>query len=74
MDAPGHALARHARERPDALALIDDRLRLTWAEVEDWVDSAAGWLDAQGFSRGAPVLWDGRSILLQRDHPKDRVE
>jgi cyclohexanecarboxylate-CoA ligase len=56
MEAPGHALARHARERPDALALIDNRLRLSWAEVEAWVDAAAGWLDAHGFSRGAPVL------------------
>ena len=50
------ALARQARERPDALALVDDRVRLSWREVAAWVDRAAGWLLASGHPRGTPVL------------------
>src|SRR4029077_11591332 len=37
------ALARQARERPAALALLDDRVRLGWGEVAAWVARAAGW-------------------------------
>lgn len=48
------ALARHARERPGALALADDRVRLTWAEIADWVERAAGFM--AGLPRGTPVL------------------
>ena len=50
------AVARHARERPDACALADDRARLSWGELKAWVDRAAGWLLARGLSRGAPML------------------
>jgi cyclohexanecarboxylate-CoA ligase len=50
------ALARQARERPGALSLMDDRVRLTWGEVAAWVDRAAGWLRERGLPRGAPVL------------------
>ncbi len=50
------ALARQARERPAATALIAGPVRLTWGEVKDWVDRAAGWFLAQGLPRGAPVL------------------
>lgn len=50
------ALARHARERPDAVALGDDRVTLNWAEVAAWVEAAAGWFVAQGLPRHAPVL------------------
>ena len=50
------ALARHARERPGAPALIDDQARLTWGDVAAWVEAAAGWLVARGLPRGAVVL------------------
>lgn len=50
------ALARHARERPGACALADDRVRLTWREVEHWSGRAAGWLAAHKLARGAAVL------------------
>ena len=50
------ALARQARERPGALALVDDRVRLTWSETAEWVARAAGWLRAQALPRGASVL------------------
>lgn len=50
------ALARQARERPAAPALIDDRVRLTWGEAADWVGRAAGWLRQSGLQRAAAVL------------------
>ncbi|MCL4798589.1 MAG: acyl--CoA ligase [Burkholderiales bacterium] len=50
------ALERHARERPGAAALVDDRDRLTWGAVKAWVDRAAGWFGAQRLPRGAAVL------------------
>ena len=50
------ALARHARERPAAPALVAGRVRLNWGEVKHWVDGAAGWLLALGLPRGASVL------------------
>ena len=50
------ALARHARERPAAPALVSGHIRLSWAEAKHWVDSAAGWLLALGLPRGASVL------------------
>lgn len=50
------AVARHARERPQAVALSDDRARLTWLEAKAWVDRAAGWLLALGLPRGSSVL------------------
>ncbi len=50
------ALARHARERPIAASIVDERVRLTWSDVKTWVDSAAGWLLARGLRRGATVL------------------
>ncbi|HWX82173.1 MAG TPA: class I adenylate-forming enzyme family protein [Xanthobacteraceae bacterium] len=50
------ALARQARERPAALALLDDRVRLGWGEVAAWVARAAGWLRTLDLPRGATVL------------------
>ncbi len=50
------ALARHAREQPDRLALVDDRVRLKWQEVAEWVEAAAGALAVHASSRRAPVL------------------
>jgi acyl-CoA synthetase (AMP-forming)/AMP-acid ligase II len=50
------ALARHARERPGAMALVDDRARLTWSDAAAWVERAAGWFVTRGLPRGAVVL------------------
>src|SRR3989304_401920 len=50
------ALARHARERPAAPALVAGRVRLSWDEVKHWVDCATGWLLDLGLPRGASVL------------------
>ncbi len=50
------ALARHEREQPLKLALVDNRVRLTWRDVAGWVESAAGGLAAQAGSRRAAVL------------------
>jgi len=50
------ALERHARERPDAPALADGRVRLDWRQTKAWVDAAAAWFVEQGLPRGAPVL------------------
>ena len=56
METITEAVARHARERCSAPALVDDRFRMDWGEVEAWVEQAAGWLTAQGFPRGVPVV------------------
>ena len=50
------ALARHALEQPGGVALVDDRVRLTWREVAEWVEEAAGGLAAHAGGRRAPVL------------------
>ena len=50
------ALARHARERPAAPALVAGGIRLSWAETKHWADAAAGWLLALGLPRGASVV------------------
>jgi acyl-CoA synthetase (AMP-forming)/AMP-acid ligase II len=50
------AVARHARERPTACALADERVRLSWRETDEWVARAAGWLAAHRLPRGAAVL------------------
>lgn len=50
------ALARHALERADGLALVDDRVRLTWREVAEWAEQAAGGLLACARGRRLPVL------------------
>jgi len=50
------ALARQARQRPAALSLVADGVRLSWTEVAAWVARAAGWLRQHGLGRGAPVL------------------
>ncbi len=50
------AVARQARERPRAIALIDGDIRFAWGEVKAWTDRATGWLLALGLPRGSPVL------------------
>jgi acyl-CoA synthetase len=48
-------LRRHARERPDAYALRDSRLRLTWQTALAWVDALAADLHSAGVKRGQRV-------------------
>jgi acyl-CoA synthetase len=51
-------LRDHARARPDAHALRDSRLRLTWSQVLAWVDALAADLHGAGLKRGQRVsVW-----------------
>lgn len=50
------AAEENARERPTACAIIDDRVRLSWYGVDDWVARAAGWFSARNLPRGSAVL------------------
>jgi len=51
-------LARHARERPDQWAARDGRHRLTWKELQGWVDGVAAEFHQQGLSAGDRVsIW-----------------
>ena len=51
-------LTRHAGDRPEALALQDGRLRLTWKELLRWVDGVAADLRARGLVGGDRVsIW-----------------
>jgi olefin beta-lactone synthetase len=51
-------LAEQARARPDAVALLDDRMgrTITFAELDRAVGCAASWWQAQGIQRGQAVL------------------
>jgi len=50
--------AGHAAQRPDAWALRDSRVRLTWRQLVDWVDAVAADLHAAGLKRGNRVsVW-----------------
>lgn len=51
-------LRHHAQTRPDAFALRDARMRLTWQEVMTWTDSVAAALHAKGLRPGDRVgVW-----------------
>lgn len=51
-------LAHHAQARPQAYALRDSRHRLTWAQLQQWVDALAADLHAAGIKRGQRVsVW-----------------
>ena len=51
-------LRDHARARPDAYALRDSRLRLTWSQLVRWVDALAADLHRAGLKRGQRVsVW-----------------
>src|SRR6185436_7100512 len=51
-------LSDHARARPQAHALRDSRLRLTWSQLLDWVDAVAADLHQAGVRRGQRVsVW-----------------
>lgn len=52
----GDILAEQARMRPDAVAIVDEARRLTFAELEHEVAGAAGWLHGLGLRRGQAVL------------------
>ncbi|MDR5760723.1 class I adenylate-forming enzyme family protein [Caballeronia sp. LZ035] len=45
----------HARSEPDALALADERVRLSRAELDGWANRFAHWLNAMGHRPGSPV-------------------
>ena len=49
-------LARHAVERPDAVALQDAQRTLTWSELKLWVDGVAADLREYGLVRGDRVM------------------
>ncbi len=51
-------LARHAADRPNAIALQDGRRKLTWKELYGWVDGVAADLRAKGLAGGDRVsIW-----------------
>jgi acyl-CoA synthetase len=51
-------LSRHAAVRPTDYALRDSRVRLTWRELLNWVDSVAERLHLDGVRRGQRVsVW-----------------
>jgi acyl-CoA synthetase len=51
-------LRDHAAQRPEALALRDGRMRLSWGELLAWVDGVASDLHTQGLSGGNRVsMW-----------------
>jgi acyl-CoA synthetase len=53
-----HLLARQARERPQAEAARDGDRRLTWSELQLWVDGVAEDLAASGLVAGDRVsIW-----------------
>lgn len=60
------ALHDHATRRPDAVALVDERLELSYREAAALCGELAGWLRKSGFSRAALLadnsvawaLWD----------------
>ncbi len=51
-------LAKHSAERPESFALRDSHHRLTWRELNDWVDTVAHDLDQAGVPQGGRVsIW-----------------
>ena len=51
-------LSRHAEQQPDAYALRDSRVRLTWKALAERVDAFAADLHAAGLKRGQRVaVW-----------------
>lgn len=51
-------VARHRAERPAAVALQDGRRRLTWKDLQSWVDGVAADLRAKGLAGGDRVsIW-----------------
>jgi acyl-CoA synthetase len=51
-------VAKHATERPSAIALQDGRRALVWRELREWVDGIAADLRARGLAGGDRVsIW-----------------
>ncbi len=51
-------LAKHTNERPDSFALRDSQHRLTWQNLNHWVDAVAHDLDQAGVLPGGRVsIW-----------------
>jgi acyl-CoA synthetase (AMP-forming)/AMP-acid ligase II len=48
-------LAAHAARRGTAIALVDERRQMTWAELGDWTERFAAGLQAAGIARTEPV-------------------
>ena len=48
-------LAAHAARRGDAIALADERHRISWAELGDLTERVAAALQAAGVTPGDPV-------------------
>ena len=56
-------LANHATARPDAIALVDGSRRLTWRELQSWVDGVALDLRTYGLSEGDRVsIWMSNKV------------
>lgn len=56
-------LSDHARARPDAFALRDGTRRLTWRELQSWVDGVAADLRGQGLVGGDRVsIWMSNKV------------
>jgi long-chain acyl-CoA synthetase len=51
----------HARSRPDALALVDGEVGLTWSELDARVQRLTGALAGLKVARGDRVLWLGQN-------------
>jgi acyl-CoA synthetase (AMP-forming)/AMP-acid ligase II len=58
-------LAHWAQQRPDAIALSDDRQTFTWRALVDRVGAVAAALQAQGLRLHEPVGLLGRSDAAQ---------
>lgn len=48
----GDLLTRSARRQPDAVAVVDGERRVTYAELDSWVNRLAHGLLARGYARG----------------------
>ena len=60
-------VAQNAERAPDAPALRDGRVSLTWAETLDWVDAVAAEFVGQGLCAGDRIsIWMSRLLIT---HP-----
>ena len=57
----GDLLREHRRSRPDATAVVDGALRLTYPELDTRVNRLAHALSRAGVGRGDRVLWLGQN-------------
>jgi len=53
----GDTLREHARSRPDALAVVDGEVRLTYPQLDARVNRLASALADTGFGAGDRILW-----------------